>query len=81
MLTRKTKIDQVCQMTLDLSGTGQVETLEYQGKRLYFCSRSCVEKFKAAPEQFGYGKRRGFWRRYLEQLQKTSANRQPMRSC
>ena len=42
--------DPVCGMTVEPeSAAGHVE---HEGKTYYFCSRSCVEKFKANPEKY-----------------------------
>jgi Cu+-exporting ATPase len=41
-------IDPICGMTVDpATAAGQAE---YQGRTYYFCSRSCLERFKADPE-------------------------------
>jgi len=43
-------IDPVCGMTV--SPKSAAGSHEHGGKTYYFCSRSCVERFKAAPESF-----------------------------
>lgn len=44
-----TAIDPVCGMKVD-SESGR--SLEYTGKRYYFCSQHCVEKFSADPDKY-----------------------------
>ena len=48
--TEQTVVDPVCGMTIDPAGAAG--TAESQGKRYYFCSLSCVSKFKADPDKF-----------------------------
>src|SRR5512143_3766532 len=42
--------DPVCGMEIDLADA--VGSHEYKGETFYFCSRSCLERFKEDPEQF-----------------------------
>jgi YHS domain-containing protein len=44
-----TTTDPVCGMGVDSESERR---LEYAGKRYYFCSRHCVEKFSAVPEKY-----------------------------
>jgi len=44
-----TAIDPICGMKVD---TEKGRSLEYAGKRYYFCSQHCVEKFSANPEKY-----------------------------
>lgn len=44
-----TAIDPVCNMNVD---TEKGRSLEHAGKRYYFCSQHCVEKFSADPEKY-----------------------------
>ncbi|MEQ1584109.1 MAG: YHS domain-containing protein, partial [Candidatus Nitrotoga sp.] len=44
-----TTTDPVCGMKVD-SESGR--SLEYTGKRYYFCSQHCVEKFSADPDKY-----------------------------
>ena len=44
-----TVIDPVCGMKVD---TEKGRSLEHAGKRYYFCSQHCVEKFSANPEKY-----------------------------
>ena len=42
--------DPVCGMTIDTAKAAGQE--QWQGRTFYFCSKSCQEKFKAAPERY-----------------------------
>ena len=45
--------DPVCGMTVDrASAAGSVD---HAGRTYYFCSQSCVEKFRTAPERYVRG--------------------------
>lgn len=44
-----TAIDPICGMKVD---TEKGRSLEHAGKRYYFCSQHCVEKFSANPEKY-----------------------------
>src|SRR5262249_12921750 len=43
-------IDPVCGMTVDPANAAGA--VEHRGKKFYFCSGHCVQKFRAAPESF-----------------------------
>src|SRR6266542_3161381 len=43
-------VDPVCGMTI--APEGAAGRLEYKGATYYFCNLSCLQKFKAAPEQY-----------------------------
>lgn len=43
-------IDPVCGMTVDKAAPA--ETVEFAGQTYFFCSRHCVEKFRAEPQRF-----------------------------
>jgi P-type Cu+ transporter len=43
-------VDPVCGMTVD--PTEAAGAVEYRGQTYYFCNPSCVERFRAAPEDF-----------------------------
>jgi len=42
--------DVVCGMTVDENTP--VATIEFEGKKYYFCSQQCVEEFKKNPEKY-----------------------------
>lgn len=43
-------MDPVCGMTVQADKAA--ETYDYEGQRYYFCSNSCLEKFKRSPETY-----------------------------
>jgi Cu+-exporting ATPase len=43
-------LDPVCGMTIEVQDA--VGTVDYDGQTYYFCNASCVERFKANPQQF-----------------------------
>ncbi len=49
-------VDPVCGMTI--SPADSVGTVDYRGQTYYFCAESCLEQFKADPEQFLDAERR-----------------------
>jgi YHS domain-containing protein len=51
----------------------------FDGREFYFCAEGCKNKFDAAPRDYVPGRRKGFWRRYLERLGKATGGRPP--SC
>ena len=51
VLTRE--VDPVCGMTVDPSKAAG--SAEYRGRTYYFCSRGCLARFQAAPEQYVTG--------------------------
>ena len=48
-------VDPVCGMTIDPADA--IGHADYKGHRYYFCAESCLEKFKADPEQYVQGSR------------------------
>jgi YHS domain-containing protein len=82
MMTSKTSlkpfIDPVCRMSVDPK-SASIHTV-YEGTQFYFCSQECLEKFETAPEKYSLRKKKGFWRRYLDKLERAAQNRQPV-SC
>ena len=50
MKTSEQVLDPVCKMTIDADEAAA--TWDYKGHRYYFCNPSCLERFKADPEQF-----------------------------
>ena len=49
-MTMREHIDPVCGMTV--SPETAAGTFEYKGEHYYFCSKSCLAKFSAAPESY-----------------------------
>lgn len=71
----KTYVDPVCGMNVD--PTGAIAKTCYNGIELYFCSKGCHRKFETAPQDYVTTRRKGFWRRYLERLNKSTGGRPP----
>ncbi|RJQ78138.1 MAG: YHS domain-containing protein [Desulfobacteraceae bacterium] len=69
-------IDPVCGMEVD--PVKAVKTC-YNGIELYFCTDTCKNRFESAPQDYVVNQRKGFWRRYLERLNKATGGRPP--SC
>lgn len=70
-------IDPVCGMAVD-PATAAAKTC-YNGIELYFCAEGCRNQFESAPQDYVVNKRKGFWRRYLERLNKATGGKPP--SC
>lgn len=51
----------------------------YNGIRIYFCTEACRKAFDAQPQSYTLKQRKGFWRRYLDKLNKATGGRPP--SC
>ena len=47
---RQTVKDPVCHMDVDPAAAAG--SVEHNGRTYYFCSKHCVQKFRAAPDQF-----------------------------
>jgi YHS domain-containing protein len=72
---KHTFIDPVCGMPVN-PATAPATTC-YNGMRLYFCAEACKKAFAAEPQKFSVSKRKGFWRRYLDRLNKATGGRPP----
>lgn len=73
----ETIVDPVCGMEVNPI-TAAAKSC-YNGLELYFCSETCRNRFDAAPQEYVLSKRKGFWRRYMERISKTTGSRPP--SC
>ena len=72
----KKQIDPVCGMEVDpLTALSTC----YNGTEIYFCAQGCLEAFNSKPGKYTQKQRKGFWRRYLERLNKATGGRPP--SC
>jgi YHS domain-containing protein len=49
----------------------------YNGIQIYFCAEECQKAFEAQPQKYTQSRRKGFWRRYLERLDKATGGRPP----
>ncbi len=70
-------IDPVCGMQVD-PATPAAQT-RYNGLEIYFCAEACKKTFDAEPQSYNLRHRKGFWRRYLDRLNKATGGRPP--SC
>jgi YHS domain-containing protein len=76
--TTETFIDPVCLMKVD-PGNKNFTTM-YQMRSYYFCAEACRKAFEVDPEKYLKAKapkRKGWWRRYLDRLEKTTGGRPP----
>lgn len=68
--------DPVCGMTVDPKHNPIWTT--HAGCAYYFCAGDCLKAFEAAPEKYLKGKhpkRKGWWGRYLDRLEKVTGGR------
>lgn len=70
-------IDPVCGMKV-ISGKAAAKT-NYQGVQIYFCTTTCKSSFDADPKRFMQNRRKSFWNRYLDRLNKATGGKPP--SC
>jgi YHS domain-containing protein len=70
-------VDPVCGIVVD-PATAAAKT-RYNGMDLYFCAEGCKTRFESAPHNYAPTPRKGFWRRYLERLNKATGGKPP--SC
>lgn len=70
-------VDPVCGMSVD-PDTAAAKTC-HNGVQIYFCAEGCKRAFEADPDKFRVEKRKGFWQRYLDRLNKATGGEPP--SC
>ena len=71
--SKKTVIDPVCGMQVDPCKTEL--TAEYEGKSFYFCAPGCLKAFEENPAKYEVAtsaRKKGFWGRYLDRLNKST---------
>lgn len=71
----KSFIDPVCGMSVK-PATAAAQTC-YNGIQLYFCAEACKNAFEAEPQKFTLAQNKGFWRRYLDRLNKATGGKPP----
>lgn len=74
---QKEFIDPVCGMKVD-AARAAARTC-YNGIQIYFCAEGCKAAFDAEPQKYTQSRQKGFWRRYLDRLNKATGGRPP--SC
>ena len=67
-------IDPVCKMAVDPS-TAPAK-YHHEGEEIYFCAQGCMAAFKANPKKYT-SKKKGFWQRYLDRLNRATGGRPP----
>lgn len=71
-------IDPVCLMKVD--PVKKDLTFTYRMRTYYFCAESCLKSFEANPEKYLDSmttKRKGWWSRYLDRLNKFTGGKSP----
>lgn len=71
----KEYVDPVCGMTV--SRVSASAKSFYNGTEIYFCAQACKNAFEADPQKYAQTRTKGFWRRYLERLNKATGGRPP----
>jgi YHS domain-containing protein len=71
-----TFVDPVCGMSVD-PATAAAKTRR-NGVEIYFCAQGCKKAFDAHPKKYtGSRKKKGFWQRYLDRLNKATGGQPP----
>jgi YHS domain-containing protein len=76
--TPRTAVDPVCGMKVDPQSSDIMST--YGQNDYYFCANACRKVFDDNPEKYLKDiseKPKGFWKRYLERLNKTTGGKTP----
>ena len=68
-------IDPVCGMSV--SPAAAAATTCHNGIQIYFCAETCKERFVANPRKYTVKKRKNFWNRYLDRLNKATGGKPP----
>jgi YHS domain-containing protein len=71
-------IDPVCLMEVDSARNNLMST--YRMRSYYFCAEACRKAFDTNPEKYieqNTSKRKGWWDRYLERLNKATGGKAP----
>jgi YHS domain-containing protein len=66
-------IDPVCGMTVNPKMTDIVATVE--GQAYYFCADGCRKAFIENPKKYLEPKKKGWWGRYTERLEKATGGK------
>ena len=68
-------VDPVCGMSVD-PDTAAAKTC-HNGVQVYFCAEGCKQAFETDPGKYIVKKRKGFWQRYLDRLNKSTGGQPP----
>jgi len=74
-LKKNQTIDPVCGMFVD-PATAAAKTY-HNGIQIYFCAHRCKKAFEAEPNNYAVKKRKGFWQRYLDRLNRATGGQPP----
>ncbi len=69
-------VDPVCGMKVSAVKMNFIST--YGNNNYLFCAECCLKAFEANPEKYLKPKKKGFWGRYLERLNKATEGK-PMK--
>ena len=72
----KAVIDPVCGMAVEPGAKAIIANIS--GETYYFCAEGCRQSFEENPRKYinlKPAKKKGFWGRYLERLEKTSGGK------
>jgi len=73
---KKSVVDPVCGMKVEPTRTHLLATLD--DCTYYFCAEGCRKTFEANPKKYlakKHSKRKGWWSRYLERLEKATGGK------
>lgn len=76
--SHNTFVDPVCLMKV--APSGKTVTLTHQMRTYYFCAERCRDIFKENPDRYlgtNSPKRKGWWGRYLDRLNKATGGVPP----
>lgn len=76
LLLRKDQfIDPVCHMTVDPAKA--LAKSSHNGVEIYFCAQACKAAFDADPDKYTPKKKKSFWQRYLDRLNRATGGQPP----
>lgn len=75
LLNKDKFIDPVCQMAVDPAKAPAKYC--HNGVEFYFCAQGCKAAFEANPNKYTAKKKKGFWQRYLDRLNRATGGQPP----
>ena len=77
--SKQTNVDPVCGMRVDPENAAA--TTNFDGNTYFFCAEGCRKAFEEHPQKYleslDQPKRKGFWKRYLDRLNKATGGKPP----
>jgi YHS domain-containing protein len=78
--SKQTNVDPVCGMRVDPQKAAG--SADFDGRTYFFCAESCRDEFQKHPQKYlevhqATTKRKGFWKRYLDRLNKATGGKPP----